>query len=177
VTQILGAGQIITSASKDDGIRILKEQYKIKDVINHATENVVDRVRELTQGQGVDIAFDATYFPSSYAKSIETVKEGGSWIILNRFVKEGGEEVKHVAQRKAKLIHADVSRYWIGPERAQLKSFVQGSLTQGVKWLEEGKLKPYINQIIKLEEAENALQLIRQGKAGFGKVVVKVISD
>jgi NADPH:quinone reductase-like Zn-dependent oxidoreductase len=46
-----------------------------------------------------------------------------------------------------------------------------------VKWLEEGKLKPYINQIIKLDEAENALQLIRQGKAGFGKVVVKIISD
>jgi NADPH:quinone reductase-like Zn-dependent oxidoreductase len=75
-------------------------------------------------------------------------------------------------QRKAKLIHADVSRYWIGPERSQTKSFVRGSLAQGVKWLEEGKLKPYINQIITLEQAENALYQIRQGK-----VVIKVISD
>jgi NADPH:quinone reductase-like Zn-dependent oxidoreductase len=46
-----------------------------------------------------------------------------------------------------------------------------------MKWVQEGKLKPYINQIIKLEEAENALQQIRQGKGGFGKVVVKIISD
>ncbi len=177
MAKIYGAGQIITSASKDDGIRILKEQYKIKDVINHSSEDVVERVRELTEGQGVYIAFDSTYLPSSYAKSIETVKEGGSWIILNRIAKEKTEEIQHVAQRKVKLVHADLSRYWIGPERSQLKSFVQGSLKQGVQWVEEGKLKPYINQIIKLEDTENALQQIRQGKAGFGKVVVKLISD
>jgi NADPH2:quinone reductase len=142
-------------------------------VINHATENVVERVRELTGGQGVDIAFDSTYLASSYAKSIETVKEGGSWIILSRLAQEGSEEAKHVAQRKAKLIHADLIRYWIGPERSRLKSFAQDSLKQGLQWVEKGKLKPYISQIIKLEDAENALQQIRQGKAGFGKVVVK----
>ena len=157
--------------------KFLKNNIKLKDVINHATENVVERVRELTQGQGVDIAYDSTYLPSSYTKSIDTVKVGGSWIVLSRLAQEESEEAKHVAQRKAKLIHADLLRYWIGPERSQVKTFVQGSLRQGVKWLEEGKLKPYINQIIKLDEAENALQLVRQGKAGFGKVVVKIISD
>jgi hypothetical protein len=60
-------------------------------------------VRELTQGQNVDIAYDPTYLPSSYAKSIETVKEGGSWIILNRLVEEGSEQVKHVAPKKSKI--------------------------------------------------------------------------
>jgi uncharacterized protein (UPF0335 family) len=29
---------------------------------------------------------------------------------------------------------------------------------QDAKWIEEGKLKPYINRIIKLEEAQNALE-------------------
>jgi len=66
IAQILGAKQIITSASKDEGIKILKEQYQIKDVINHAKENVVDRVLELTQGKGVDIVYDATYLESSF---------------------------------------------------------------------------------------------------------------
>jgi len=56
-----------------------------------------------------------------------------------------------------KLVHADLLRYWIEPERTDIKSCVQGSSTQGVQWLDEGKLKPYINQIIKLEETENAL--------------------
>jgi NADPH:quinone reductase-like Zn-dependent oxidoreductase len=174
VARIRGAGQIITSASKDEGIQILKEQYKINDVINHATENVVERVLELTQNQGVDIAYDSTYLSSSYAKSIQTVKSGGSWIVLSRFIQDGSEEAKAVAKRNANLVHADLLRYWIGPERAQVKSFVQGSLIQGAKWLEEGILKPYINQIIKLEEAQNVLDQVQQGKSGFGKVVIKL---
>jgi NADPH:quinone reductase-like Zn-dependent oxidoreductase len=82
--------------------------------------------------------------------------------------------MKSVAERKANFVLADLGRYFLGAERTQLKTFVQNSLTQGAKWVEEGKLKPYINRIIKLEEAENALELIKQGKAGFGKVVVKL---
>ncbi len=79
VAKIRGARQVITSASKDDGIQILREQYKIKDVINHAAENVVERVRELTQDQGIDIAYDSTYLSSSYAKSIDNMRCKSLW--------------------------------------------------------------------------------------------------
>jgi len=175
IAQIRGAKQVITSASKDEGIRILKEQYHIKDVINYAKENIVDRVLELTQGEGVDIVYDTTYLESSFEKSIKTIKEGGIWIVLRRFGVDTTKESKSVAERKGKLILADIGRYWLGPERAQRKTFAQNSLEQGAKWIEEGKLKPYINQIIKLEEAENALDQIKQGKGGFGKIVVKLL--
>ena len=174
VAQIRGAKQVITSASKDEGIRILKEQYKVKDVLNHAKENVVERVLELTGGKGADVVYDSTYLPSSFEKSIKTVKEGGSWIVLGDFAQEGSEEAKSVAQRKAKLVHAGLARYFYGPEKAQGKTFYQTSLAQAAKWVEQGKLKPYISQTIKLEEAQNALEQLKQGKAGFGKAVVKV---
>ncbi len=176
IARIRGAKQVITSASKEDGIQILKDQYQIKDVINHSKENVVDRVLELTGGQGVDVVYDSTYLQSSFEKSTKTVKEGGSWIVLGPFFgKEGSAEAKNVAQRKAKLVHANLGGYWLGPERAQLKTFFQNSLSQGAKWIEEGKLKPYINQIIKLEEVQNALDQLKQGKGGFGKIVVKLL--
>ncbi len=175
IAQIRGAKQVITSASKEDGIQILKEQYKVKDVINHAKENIVDRVLELTQGQGADIVYDATYLESSFAKSTQTIKEGGSWIVLGQYAKEGSTESKKVAERKGKVVHADLGRYWFGPERAQLETFTQKALTQAAQWVEEGKLKPYINQIIKLEEVQNALEKLKQGKGGFGKIVVKIL--
>ncbi len=175
IAQIRGAKQVITSASKDEGIQILKEQYKIKDVINHGKENVVDRVRELTQGQGVDIVYDSTYLESSFEKSIATVKQGGSWIVLGHFAQDGSKESKQVAERKAKLVHADLGGYWIRGDQAQLKTLIQNNLSQAAKWIEEGKLKPYINQTIKLEDAQNALDKLKEGKGGFGKVVVKLI--
>ena len=175
IARIRGAKQVIVSASKDDGIQILKDQYQIKDVINHAKENVVDRVLELTGGQGADVVYDSTYLESSFEKSSKTVKEGGSWIVLGGFAKEGSSEAKNVAQRKAKLFCADLAHYSLGPDRGPLKTFFQGGFAQGAKWIEEGKLKPYINQIVKLEEAEDALNRLKQGKGGFGKIVVKLL--
>lgn len=173
LAQIHGAKLVVTSASKDEGIKILKEQYKVKDVINHGKDNVIDRVLELTNGQGADVVYDATYLESSFAKSIQTVKEGGSWIVLGHFAQEGSAEAKAVAARKAKLVHADLGRYWVGAERAQLKTFVHDSLTEAAKWIAEGKLKPYISQTIKLEEVKDALKSLKEGKSGFGKVVIK----
>ncbi len=144
-------------------------------MINHSKENVVDRVLELTGGQGVDIVYDSTYLESSFEKSIKTIKEGGSWIVLRRFGQDNSKEIKSVTERKAKFVLADLGRYWLGDERTQLKTFYQSGLAQGAKWVEEGKLKPYINKIIKLEEAENALEQLKQGKGGFGKIVVKLL--
>lgn len=140
-----GLRQVITSASKEDGITIVKEQYKVKDVINHAKDNVVDRVLELTHGQGADVLYDATYLESSMAKTTKTVKEGGAWTVLGAFAKEGSAEARAVTTQKAKVVHADIGRYSLGPERAQWKSLVQDPLTQAAKWIEEGKVKPYIN--------------------------------
>ncbi len=175
IAQIRGAKQVITSASKDEGIQILKQQYKVKDVINHAKENVIDRVLQLTGGQGADVVYDSTYLESSFEKSTKTVREGGSWIVLGHFGQEGSPEAKNVAQRKAKLVHADLARYWLDPQQAQSKGFFQNSLAQGAKWIAEGKLKPYISQVIKLEEAQNGLEQLKQGKSGFGKIVVKIL--
>ena len=175
IAQIRGAKQVITSASKDDGIRILKEQYKVKDVINHAKENVVERVLELTGGQGADVVYDSTYLPASFEKSTKTVKEDGSWIVLGHFGAEDSAEAKNVAHRKANLVHADMGRFYFGPEKDQRATFLHDSFLQGIKWIEEGKLKPYVSQIVKLEEAENAMNQLKQGKAGFGKTVVKIL--
>lgn len=36
IARIQGAKRVITSALKEDGIQILKDQYQIKDVINRA---------------------------------------------------------------------------------------------------------------------------------------------
>lgn len=62
-------------------------------IVQVAQIGIADQVIHIVKD--VDIAYDSTYLLSSYAKSIEIVKEGGSWIILDQFVQE---ELKHVAQ-------------------------------------------------------------------------------
>lgn len=173
IARILGAKRIITSASKAEGIRTLKEIYHVDEVIDHSKENIVERVLELTDGKGADIVYDATYLPSSMEKSIQTVREGGSWIVLGHFGAQGSEQSKLVAERKANLVHADLGRYWFGPQRSQFESLVREPLTKAAQWIGEGLLKPYINQTIELKDVQETLKKLEQGKTAFGKVVVR----
>ena len=173
LAKILGAKRVIASASKDDGIRILKENYHVDEVINHGKENVVERVLQLTDGKGADIVYDATYLPSSFAKSIQTVREGGSWIVLGHFGGEGSEEAKLVAERKAHLVQADLGRYWLTSLRSQMNTLVQEPLAKAAQWIADGRLKPHINQTIALKDVQETLKQLQQGKTGFGKVIVR----
>lgn len=145
----------------------------MNDVINHGKENVVERVRQLTNGEGVDVVYDATYLESSMEKSIKTVKENGFWIVLGHFGEKGSPQSKLVEQQKANLVHADIGRYWLGAERSQLKSFVHDSLSQAARWIAEGKLKPYINETIRLDQVQENLEKMRSGKTSFGKTLVQ----
>ncbi|CAF1268623.1 unnamed protein product [Adineta ricciae] len=143
------------------------------DVINYTKEYVVTHVLELRENPGVAIAYDSTYVELSLAKSLVTVRQGSTWIILGDFAEKGSREAKETTKRKIKITHADVSHYWLESNRVELCRFCRNSLEQGVQWIEEGEFKPYMNQIIKLEDVQNALETLKQGKDGFGKIVVK----
>ena len=96
-------------------------------------------------------------------------------MLLRSFGQDTTKLEKSVEERKGKFLFADLGRYWSKTEGALFRSSIPKSLAQGAQWIEEGKLKPYINRIIKLEEAENTLEQFKQGKVGFGKVVVKLL--
>jgi len=72
------------------------------------------------------------------------------------------QAVKNVEQRGANVIHSDLTRYTFKPEKVH------------AQWVEEGKIKSYINKIIKLEEVKSTLQQLSQAKAGFRKIVAEI---
>jgi len=78
-------------------------QYQNKDVINHGKENVIDRVLELTGGKGVDVIYDSTDSELNFEKSIKTVKQSGSWIVLSDFAREDSQEAKKSRSTKSKI--------------------------------------------------------------------------
>ncbi|CAF0802902.1 unnamed protein product, partial [Didymodactylos carnosus] len=174
ICKIWGAKTIITSASKDDGIKLLKETYKCDHVLNHAKSNVVDEVKKLTNNLGADIVYDATYLPSSFEKSIQcTAENGGSWIVLGDFAHKGSVEAEALEKRHVELIHADLAKYIFNPEY-QATDFVHQGLKQAADWIVSGQLKPHISEVVQLEQVEQALEKLKKGQTGFGKVVAKI---
>ena len=74
-------------------------------------------------------------------KQLKKVVHG---LFLVDFAQDSSKETKNVAERKAKLVLADLGRYWIGAEQAQLKTFVQNHLHK----VQNGLKKENLNHIL-----------------------------
>ncbi|MBL0372958.1 quinone oxidoreductase [Rhizobium sp. KVB221] len=73
----LGATVIGTAGSADKVELALKNGYD--HVINYRTENFVERVKELTGGQGVDVVYDSVG-RDTYPASLDCIKPRGMWV-------------------------------------------------------------------------------------------------
>src|SRR5438093_4416579 len=76
IASAFGASQIIAVDVRDDKLEIAR-RVGASDVINAKTTNGIERVRELTDGRGVDIAFEALGRPETFTQALEIIGDGG----------------------------------------------------------------------------------------------------
>jgi len=77
----LGASRVISSGSKPETIAQAK-RFGASHVFNYRADVAVAKVKEFTDGKGVDLVFDATYSEAGFVESAKTVKPGGKWVVL-----------------------------------------------------------------------------------------------
>jgi len=58
------------------------EKYGAKAIINAAEENVIDRIMELTNGEGVDVVIDASGAIPAILQSLDIAKPGGRIVLV-----------------------------------------------------------------------------------------------
>jgi threonine dehydrogenase-like Zn-dependent dehydrogenase len=52
------------------------------NVINSASENALERIRELTEGRGADLAFEAVGVSTTVDLSVRSVRKGGAVVLV-----------------------------------------------------------------------------------------------
>src|SRR5207245_4478573 len=72
----LGAARVILTGTRDSRLAI-GEQLGADHTINIRTENLRERVREITGGRGADCVLECAGGPSSMQEALENVKRGG----------------------------------------------------------------------------------------------------
>jgi len=133
-------------------------------------------VNGLTGGHGADITFDATYVPSSFVQSAKSTKEGGHVVFLGNVPAATEECSKIAASRKIHFSNADLVPYaGFNPNPALVKERIAGGLAAGAKLIQDGKMKPHISKVVKLEGIQDELDLNMKGSGRPGKVVVQII--
>jgi NADPH:quinone reductase and related Zn-dependent oxidoreductases len=125
--------------------------------INHSRENIADKVRELTDGRGVDVVFEHVG-PAVFEQCIRALAKGG------RLVTCGATS--------GPTVTVDL-RYFYSRQLALIGSMMgrTSELLTIVRLVGEGRLKPVIDRTFPLADAAKAQEVL-ESRNFFGKLVL-----
>ncbi|MDP8923369.1 MAG: zinc-binding dehydrogenase [Chloroflexota bacterium] len=81
LAQAFGAGPIVAIDVRDDKLRAARD-LGATHTINSAAEDAAARVREITGGRGVDVAFEALGRPETFVLAASIVRAGGRAVMV-----------------------------------------------------------------------------------------------
>lgn len=163
VGKMMGA-IVIATASTEEKCEVLRARGA--DHVLNVTQGFREQVKELTDGRGADVIYDPVG-GDVFDESTRCIAWGGRLLIIG-FTSGRPAEVRSnlVLIKGFSVIGVRAGEY--GRRNPELG---KENMAQIDKWAREGKIKPYIGARVPLENAVDALALLRDRKA-IGKVVV-----
>ena len=159
----LAGAKVIATTSNDEKAK-LATSAGADTVINYRTENVGQRVLELTDGAGVDRIVEVE-FGGNLATSATAIKTGG---VIATYASQADPEPKlpFYALMYRSVVIRHVLTFQVSPEAER----------QAVKrisaWLENGQLTHHLGPTFSLAETAAAHEAVEQGVAG--KVIIEI---
>ncbi len=164
IGKAMGA-RVIAAASSPEKLAVARE-HGADELVNYTTENLTERVMELTFDKGVNVVYDPVG-GALFDAALSATGWGGRILIVG-FV--GGVPqisanrllVKNRSAMGSSLRHFR----WHEPQK------MNQSVQELFQWYVEGKLKPCVSQSLPLEDSVRAIALLTDRKA-HGKVIVR----
>ena len=149
----LGATIIGTVGSEEKAQLALSNGYH--HVINYREENFVEKVMEITDGAGVDVAYDSVG-QDTYPQSLKCVKRLGMWVPF-------GQSSGPITNFQLKDLVAHGSLFTTRPtlfDYVATRDALEAACNSLFEMLTSGRIKVTINQRFKLEQAALVHELL-----------------
>lgn len=162
----LGA-RVIATAGSDDKVALAKK-HGADEGINYASEDLRERIKALTGGEGADAVFDPVG-GDAFDASMRSTAWGGKIAVIGFAAGRVPQVPANILLVKNISVHGV---YW-GSYRVKRPDLLAQEFAELFQWFVEGKLKPHVSHRVPLAEAPRALELLTSRKA-TGKVVVTI---
>lgn len=157
ITKLRGA-RVIATASSEEKLAKAKE-LGADDVLNYSNADWPKEVRRLTNKKGVDVVFEHTG-AATWPGSIASLKTNGRLVTCGATSGyEAQTDIRQVFYR-----HLTILGSFMGSK---------AELLEAMKFVETGKIRAVVDQVLPLAEARRAHELM-EDRAQFGKIVLKV---
>jgi NADPH:quinone reductase-like Zn-dependent oxidoreductase len=152
-----GARVFVTSSS-DDKLRRAQE-IGADELINYKTQEWDREVFARTNKRGVDVVFESVG-AETWLKSIRALKRGGRMVVIGATTgARPQEEIGYIFWKQIEIIGSTMSN--------------QREFREVMKLVLRGELKPVIDSVFRLEDAQHAHARLEKGEQ-FGKIVLTV---
>lgn len=166
IGKVVGA-RVIACASTNDKLAVCRE-HGADATINYATEDLRERVKQLTDGRGPDVIYDPVGGPYT-EPALRSIAWRGRLLVVGFAAGEIPKIPLNLPLLKGCSI---VGVYWGEFSRREPGKLAE-SMRQLGRWYVDGRLKPHISTTFPLERAPEALTLLAERRA-IGKVVLTV---
>ncbi|MBT8765850.1 NADPH:quinone oxidoreductase family protein [Metapseudomonas boanensis] len=166
IGKAMGA-RVIAAASSADKLAVAKAAGA-DALINYNEENLKERVKELTGGQGADVIYDPVG-GDLFDAAIRSIAWNGRLLVVGFASGRIPELPVNLALLKGAAV---VGVFWGSFAQRQPQDNL-ANFQQLFAWFAEGKLKPLVSQTFPLERAADAINALATRQA-VGKVVVEV---
>jgi NADPH:quinone reductase len=166
IGKALGA-RVIACASTDDKLAVCRE-HGADGTINYATEDLRERIKALTGGNGPDVVYDPVGGPYT-EPALRSIAWRGRLLVVGFAAGEIPKIPLNLTLLKGCSI---VGVFWGEFTRREPQRFAE-SMQQLGRWYAQGRLKPHVSETFPLERAADALTLMAQRRV-TGKIVLVV---
>ncbi len=163
---LMGA-KVIAAASTAEKLAICRKKGA-SQTINYTKEDLKTRIKELTDGKGVDVIYDPVG-----GDFTEAALRGMAWKGRYLIVGFANGEIPTIPMNLPLLKGcAILGVFWGQFSKLEAKQSFQ-NIAQLIEWIKEGKIKQHISKRYSLNEAPEALQALLDRKmVGKGVVVL-----
>jgi NADPH2:quinone reductase len=166
IGKIIGA-RVIACASSQEKLDFTRK-HGADETINYSKEDLKERLRELTGGEGVDVVFDPVGGPFSEASVRATAWEGRHLVIGFANGEIPKLPLNHVLLRGCSVVGVA----WGNLTRrnpARLREFIE----QAMQWAQDGKISAHVDKTYPLAKTVEALGAISRREVK-GKIILTV---
>ena len=163
VAKLMGA-KAVTSAGADDKLEFVRK-LGADDAVNRKTENP----GVLFERNEINVALDCVG-GSVLGENIGKMAVGGRWILVSTLGGETAEIPLRPILKRAITLKGSTLRSRTNEKKAQILADLERVLWPA---FESGKIRPVIQKILPVQQAEEAHELMRAGR-GVGKIVLTV---
>ncbi len=162
--KLMGA-RVIAAASSEEKLDLCRERGA-DETINYATENLKDRAKELTGGEGVDVIYDCV--GGDYAESsLRAIAWEGRFLVIGFTA-----GIPAIPLNLTLLKSCQIVGVFYGAMTARDPELSASVSNELIDLTASGKLKPHVSGRYSLDQAGEALRSLMDRKA-LGKIVIE----